>query len=248
MARNSQPYIQQIFVARGKGMTEDQLERKLYMVRKRAEAEIAKSDIPEKGFFYMPSLSARTIVYKGLLLAPQIANFYPELSDPEVVSALCLVHQRFSHQHVSHLATGASVPLHRAQRRDQYGARQRELDARAAKRAGLAAVRRRYQEAVPHHSAGRQRFGGVRQRAGAAGACRAAALPHAMAMLIPEAWSKNEHMNPQKRAFYEYHASLMEPWDGPAAIAFTDGRVDRRHAGSQRPAPGALPGDARTIW
>jgi glutamate synthase (NADPH/NADH) large chain len=93
VARNSQPYIQQIFIARGKGMTEDQLERKLYVVRKRAEAEIAKSDIPEKSFFYVPSLSARTIIYKGLLLAPQIANFYPELKDPAVVSALCLVHQ-----------------------------------------------------------------------------------------------------------------------------------------------------------
>src|ERR1051325_11718141 len=96
VARNSQPYIQQIFVARAKGMTEDQLERKLYVVRKRAEAEMAKSDIEDKDFFYLPSLSARTIVYKGLLLAPQIANFYGELADPDVMSALCLVHQRFS--------------------------------------------------------------------------------------------------------------------------------------------------------
>ena len=96
VARASQPYIQQIFVGRAKGMTEDQLERKLYVVRKRIEAEIAASDVEDKDFFYIPSLSARTIVYKGLLLAPQIANFYPELGDPEVVSALCLVHQRFS--------------------------------------------------------------------------------------------------------------------------------------------------------
>ena len=86
-ARNSQPYIQQIFVSRGKGMNDDQLERKLYLVRKRAENEVAKSDLPEKSFFYMPSFSCRTIVYKGLLLAPQIANFYPELSDPDVTSA-----------------------------------------------------------------------------------------------------------------------------------------------------------------
>ena len=77
-------------------MDGDQLERKLYLVRKRAESEVAASDIPGKEFFYVPSLSARTIVYKGLLLAPQIARFYPELSDPDVVSALCLVHQRFS--------------------------------------------------------------------------------------------------------------------------------------------------------
>src|ERR1035437_8674906 len=96
VARGSQPYIQQIFVARAKGMAEDQLERKLYVIRKRIETEVAASDLPDKGFFYIPSLSARTIVYKGLLLAPQIAHFYPELSDPDVVSALCLVHQRFS--------------------------------------------------------------------------------------------------------------------------------------------------------
>ena len=96
VARVSQPYIQQIFVGRGKGMKADQLERKLYLIRKRAEAEVAETEGSAKEFFYIPSFSARTIVYKGLLLAPQIADFYPELGDPDVVSALCLVHQRFS--------------------------------------------------------------------------------------------------------------------------------------------------------
>src|SRR5260370_14409005 len=96
VARNSQPYIEQVFVRRGPEMTEDQLERKLYVVRKRAEIEIAQSEIADKEYFYLPSLSCRTIVYKGLLLAPQIAKFYEELSDPDVMSALCLVHQRFS--------------------------------------------------------------------------------------------------------------------------------------------------------
>ena len=95
IARGSQPYIQQIFIGRAKGMTEDQLERKLYIVRKRVETEVPPRH-RNKGDFYIPSLSARTIVYKGLLLAPQIANFYRELNDPEVISALCLVHQRFS--------------------------------------------------------------------------------------------------------------------------------------------------------
>jgi glutamate synthase domain-containing protein 1 len=88
VARGSQPYIQQVFIARARGMNEDQLERRLYIVRKRIETELADA--------YIPSMSCRTIVYKGLLLAPQIAKFYPELSDPELVSALCLVHQRFS--------------------------------------------------------------------------------------------------------------------------------------------------------
>src|SRR5208337_829206 len=93
VARGSQPYIQQVFVSRPAGMDEKTFERKLYVVRKRAESEVAESEIEDREIFYIPSLSARTIVYKGLLLAPQIANFYGELSDPAVKSALCLVHQ-----------------------------------------------------------------------------------------------------------------------------------------------------------
>ena len=96
VARASQPYIEQIFIRRSRGMDPDALERKLYVVRKRAEAAVAESDLKEKDFFYIPSLSSRTIVYKGLLLAPQITHFYKELSDTEVTSAICLVHQRFS--------------------------------------------------------------------------------------------------------------------------------------------------------
>ena len=96
IARASQPYIEQIFIRRAASMTEDHFERKLYIARKRIEAEIAASDIKDKSFFYIPSLSCRTIVYKGLLLAPQIEQFYGELSDPDTKSALCLVHQRFS--------------------------------------------------------------------------------------------------------------------------------------------------------
>ena len=96
LARGSQPYIEQVFLRRGPGMDQDALERKLYVVRKRVEAAVAASDFREKGYFYLPSLSSRTIVYKGLLLAPQIMNFYKELAEPDVVSALCLVHQRFS--------------------------------------------------------------------------------------------------------------------------------------------------------
>src|SRR6266849_942148 len=96
VARASQPYIQQIFVGRAPGMDEDAFERKLYVVRRRAENEIGQSEVEDAETFYLPSLSCRTIVYKGLLLAPQITNFYRELSDPDVTSALCLVHQRFS--------------------------------------------------------------------------------------------------------------------------------------------------------
>jgi glutamate synthase (NADPH) large chain len=96
VARNSQPYIQQLFLGKPAAMDVDAFERKLYVVRRRAENEITNSKLEQKGMFYVPSLSARTIIYKGLLLAPQICNFYQELKDPDVTSALCLVHQRFS--------------------------------------------------------------------------------------------------------------------------------------------------------
>jgi glutamate synthase domain-containing protein 2/glutamate synthase domain-containing protein 1/glutamate synthase domain-containing protein 3 len=223
VARNSQPYIEQVFLGRGKGMNEDALERKLYIVRKRAEAEIAASDLPEKGFFYVPSLSARTIVYKGLLLAPQIANFYPELKDPEVVSALCLVHQRFSTN---------TFPTWQLAHPYRYIAHNGEINTLRGNVNWMHA--RQSVLASPLFGDDIKKLFPIIQPGGSDSAAFDNALElltlsgrgiqHAMAMLIPEAWSKNEHMNPQKRAFYEYHASLMEPWDGPAAIAFTDGR------------------------
>ena len=151
LARSTQPYIEQIFIRRAPGMDQDALERKLYVVRKRAETAVAESDFKEKDFFYIPSLSSRTIVYKGLLLAPQITDFYKELLDAEVTSALCLVHQRFSTNTFPSWQAGASLPLHLPQRRNQHAARQCELDVCAAVRAGFAAVRRRHQKAAAHH-------------------------------------------------------------------------------------------------
>ena len=215
VARGSQPYIQQLFVARARGMSEDQLERKLYIVRKRIESELA--DV------YIPSLSARTIVYKGLLLAPQIAHFYPELRDPEVVSALCLVHQRFSTN---------TFPTWQLAHPYRYIAHNGEINTLRGNVNWMHA--RQSILASPLFGTDLKKLFPIIQPGGSDSAAfdnalellllSGRSLPHAMAMLIPEAWSKNEHMNPQKRAFYEYHASLMEPWDGPAAIAFTDGR------------------------
>jgi glutamate synthase domain-containing protein 2/glutamate synthase domain-containing protein 1/glutamate synthase domain-containing protein 3 len=224
VARNSQPYIEQIFIRRGHEMSEDQLERKLYVVRKRAEIEIANSDIPDKHFFYVPSLSCRTIVYKGLLLAPQIAKFYGELSDPDVMSALCLVHQRFSTN------TFPSWPLAHPYRYIAHNGEINTLRGNVnwmyARQSILASpvfgddIKKLFPIVTPGGSDSAS-FDNVLELLYLAGRD----LPHAMAMLIPEAWASNEHMRPEKKAFYEYHASLMEPWDGPAAIAFTDGRV-----------------------
>jgi len=223
VARASQPYIQQIFVGRAKGMTEDQLERKLYVIRKRAELEVAKSDLPEKSFFYFPSFSARTIVYKGLLLAPQIAHFYPELSDPDVVSALCLVHQRFSTNTFPtwHLAHPYRYVAHNGEINTVRG----NVNWMHARQSVLASplfgddIKKLFPIVQPGGSDSAS-FDNALELLVMSGR----GIPHAMAMLVPEAWDHNPYMNPQKRAFYEYHASLMEPWDGPAAIAFTDGR------------------------
>src|SRR5205809_3469219 len=223
VARGSQPYIEQFFVRGAAGMSEDALERKLYIIRKRAESEVAASDMADKGDFYLPSFSARTIVYKGLLLAPQIANFYKELSDPDVMSALCLVHQRFSTN---------TFPTWQLAHPFRYIAHNGEINTLKGNVNWMHA--RESILASPLFGDDLKKLFPIIQPGGSDSAAFDNALellylsgrsmPHAMAMLIPEAWAKNAHMNPQKRAFYEYHASLMEPWDGPAAIAFTDGR------------------------
>ncbi|MBI1740494.1 MAG: glutamate synthase subunit alpha, partial [Candidatus Koribacter versatilis] len=224
VARVSQPYIQQIFVGRPPEMSEDALERKLYVVRKLAEAEIAGSEIEERGMFYVPSLSARTIVYKGLLLAPQIANFYEELSDPDVTSALCLVHQRFSTN--TFPSWQLAHPYRYIAHNGEINTLKGNVNWMHARQSVLKselfgdALNKLYPIIAPGGSDSAS-FDNAVELLFQAGR----SLPHVMAMLIPEAWAGNPHMKPEKRAFYEYHCSLMEPWDGPAAIAFTDGRV-----------------------
>ena len=231
IARGSQPYIEQVFIGKGSAplsggqadLTTDQLERKLYVVRKRAESEIAASDMPDRGMFSMPSLSARTIVYKGLLLAPQIANFYSELSDPDVTSALCLVHQRFSTNtfptwHLAH-------PFHYVAHNGEINTVKGNVNWMHARQTVLESdlyedITKLFPIIQPNGSDS-MAFDNAVELLVQSGRT----LPHAMAMLIPEAWDNNPNIGDAKRAFYEYHCSLMEPWDGPAAIAFTDGRV-----------------------
>jgi glutamate synthase domain-containing protein 2/glutamate synthase domain-containing protein 1/glutamate synthase domain-containing protein 3 len=224
VARASQPYIQQIFVGRANGMDEDAFERKLYVVRRRAENEIGRSGVEDAEMFYIPSLSCRTIVYKGLLLAPQITNFYRELSDPDVTSALCLVHQRFSTN---------TFPSWQRAHPYRYIAHNGEINTLRGNVNWMQARQSVLQSAlfgddlkklfpiIAPDGSDSANFDNAVELLLQAGR----SLPHVMAMLIPEAWAGNPHMKSEKRAFYEYHASLMEPWDGPAAIAFTDGRV-----------------------
>ncbi|MBV9081708.1 MAG: glutamate synthase large subunit, partial [Acidobacteriaceae bacterium] len=223
VARASQPYIEQFFVARPAGISDDEFERKLYVVRKRAEALVAESDMRDKSFFYIPSFSSRTIVYKGLLLANQIGEFYGELLDPDTKSALCLVHQRFSTNTFPtwQLAHPFRYICHNGEINTVRGnvnwmnARQAVMDSPL-----FDDIKKLHPIIQPGVSDSASLDNAVELLTMAG-----RSLPHAMAMLIPEAWDADTTMPAEKRAFYEYHASLMEPWDGPAAVAFTDGRV-----------------------
>ncbi|HEY6393357.1 MAG TPA: glutamate synthase large subunit [Bryobacteraceae bacterium] len=224
IARASQPYIEQIFIRGASAMTQDELERKLYILRRRAELEIAASDLPDKNFFYIPSLSSRTIIYKGLLLAPQIADFYIELADPDAMSALCLVHQRFSTN---------TFPSWQLAHPYRYLCHNGEINTVRGNVNWMNARERMLSS--PLFGDGLKKVLPIIKPGGSDSAALDNAvelltlsgrgLPHAMAMLIPEAWDADDTMHPAKKAFYEYHASLMEPWDGPAAVAFTDGRA-----------------------
>ena len=203
-------------------MDEDTFERKLYVVRKLAERRWP-SRISKTSTFLSSVALGRTIVYKGLLLAPQIANFYGELSDPDVMSALCLVHQRFSTNTFPswQLAHPYRYIAHNGEINTLKGnvnwmhARQSVLESPLFGDDS--------EEAISDDCAGGKRLGEFRQRGGAAvpGRAPAARDGHADSRGVG---GESAHED-GKRAFYEYHASLMEPWDGPAAIGFTDGRV-----------------------
>src|SRR5215469_11733598 len=224
-ARATQPYIEQFFVGRPEGLDEENFERLLYRVRRKIENEIAVSDIEgTHEFFYIPSFSCRTIIYKGLMLAPQIEKFYAELANPLVTSAMALIHQRFSTN---------TFPSWKLAHPYRYVAHNGEINTVRGNVSWMNA--RQGVLHSPHYGEEIDELFPVITPGGSDSASldnaveflyqSGRSLPHVMAMLIPEAWAGNPDMDEDKRAFYEYHASLMEPWSGPAAIAFTDGRV-----------------------
>ena len=223
-ARASQPYIEQLFVRRPEGLDEEDFERLLYRIRRRTENEIADSEMEEKDTFYIPSFSCRTIIYKGLMLAPQIEKFYFELASPLVTSALCLIHQRFSTN---------TFPSWKLAHPYRYVAHNGEINTIRGNVSWMNARQSIY--ATPKFGDKIQDLFPVVVPGGSDSSSldnaveflyqSGRSLPHVLSMLIPEAWAGNPDMDEEKRAYYEYHASLMEPWDGPAAIAFTDGKV-----------------------
>jgi glutamate synthase (NADPH/NADH) large chain len=224
-ARSVEPHIKQVFIGRGRGVADHAaFERKLYVIRKQFEKAVAALDIPERAFAYVPSLSSKTLIYKGMLSADQITTMYPDLTDPDLESALALVHQRFSTN------TFPSWPLAHPYR---YIAHNGEINTLRGNinwmRAREALCRSRLlgddlPKVFPVTREGLSdsaTFDNVLEFL----VMNGRSLPHAILMMIPEPWQNHESMSPERRAFYEYHASLMEPWDGPASIAFTDGTV-----------------------
>ncbi len=218
-ALRTMPTFRMVFLANGvHGMD---LERRAYVVRKRVEHEIGDAD---GGDVYFPSLSGRTLVYKGMLTTPQLGEFYLDLHDERVESALALVHSRFSTN------TFPSWPLshpfrfvaHNGEINTVKGNRNwmRAREALLASDLIPGDLERIFPICTPDASDSAT-FDEVLELLHMGGY----SLPHAVLMMIPEAWENHESMSPQKKAFYRYHASLMEPWDGPASIAFTDGTV-----------------------
>ena len=222
LARAAAPYIAQVFIG-STCDTQDAFETKLFVIRKWAERTVRESNLPARDSFYIPSLSSRTIVYKGLLLAHQLTRFYRDLDDPTMTSALAMVHQRFSTNTFPtwELAQPFRTLCHNGEINTVRGnthwmnAREQLFDGQI------------FGEDIRHllptispgmsDSATLDMVAEMLVHAGRS-------LPHVMMMLVPEAWQNDDLMPKHKREFYEYHACLIEPWDGPAALAFTDGR------------------------
>jgi len=222
-ARDVEPLMRQVFVA---STVADQtiFERKLFVIRKRIEHAVRALQLQDNAAFYMPSLSSRTIVYKGMLLANEVGVYYTDLNDTSVASALALVHQRFSTN--TFPAWDLAHPFRMIAHNGEINTVQGNINWMAARHETMrsALIGEDLEKLWPLITEGQSDsacFDNCLELLVAGGY----SLPHAMMMLIPEAWADNPLMDEKRRAFYEYHAALMEPWDGPAAVAFTDGRM-----------------------
>ncbi len=219
-----EPVIRQVFIGRGQGVTvTDALERKLYIIRKGSGHAIQALNLAHGQEFYVPSMSARTVVYKGMLLAGQVGAYYRDLQDTRVISALALVHQRFSTNTFPtwDLAHPFRLIAHNGEINTLRGnvnwirARQGAISSPI-----LGKDLDKLWPLIYHGQSDSASFDNALELLVMSGY----SVAHAMMMMIPEAWESHTLMDANRRAFYEYHAAMMEPWDGPAAIAFTDGR------------------------
>ena len=222
-AKKSQPYIRQIFIGKGAGISNSiQFERKLYVIRKVIERTAMKMAAPIKEHLYIPSMSCNRIVYKGLLIGTQLKNFYEDLSNPNMLTSFAMVHARFSTNTLGswRLAHPYRLACHNGEINTLRG----NINWMTAREALFSSdlfgddIHKLLPIITPGAS-DTASFDNTLELLLATGR----SLPHALMMMIPEATGQNVDISPDKRSFYEYHSNLMEPWDGPALIAATDG-------------------------
>ncbi len=220
-----EPVVRQVFIGRGsKTADQDAFERKLFVIRKTAEHAIGNLPKGQGKGFYSPSMSSRTLVYKGMLLADQVGKYFVDLQDARVSSAFALVHQRFSTN--TFPTWNLAHPFRMIAHNGEINTLRGNVNWMAARHAAMSSklLGEDLEKLWPLIVEGQSDsacFDNALELLVAGGY----SLPHAMMLLIPEAWAGNPLMDEERRAFYEYHAALMEPWDGPAAVAFTDGRM-----------------------
>jgi glutamate synthase (NADPH/NADH) large chain len=224
-AQMGEPTFKQVFIGRSDDIKDEaSFERKLYVIRKLVEHAVWGSDLSELDKFYLPSLSYRTCIYKGMLTGPQIEPMFPDIKEPDFESAMALVHQRFSTN---------TFPAWKLAHPFRYVAHNGEINT-ARGNANWMRARESLCESELFGDDLKKLFPIVIEGGSDSATFDNAmeflhmtgrSLPHAILMMIPEAWSGHETMDAERKAFYEYHATLMEPWDGPASVAFTDGEV-----------------------
>jgi glutamate synthase (ferredoxin) len=221
--KTTEPVIRQVFIGRGANCADvDTFERKLFVIRKAAALEILASPV-DYADYYVVSMSARTVVYKGMLLANQVGVFYRDLMDERVVSALALVHQRFSTN--TFPTWKLAHPFRMIAHNGEINTLRGNINWMNARRHSMKSELfgddlDKVWPLIPEGQSDTACFDNALELLLLGGY----SLAHSMMLLIPEAWHGNALMDPKRRAFYEYHAALMEPWDGPAAVAFSDGR------------------------
>jgi glutamate synthase (NADPH/NADH) large chain len=223
-AKSCEPFMRQIFIGRGADVTDEKIfERKLYLIRKRAYSEIRASTMSGAESWYVASLSCKTIVYKGMLLTDQLQKYFTDLSNPSMETALALVHSRFSTN--TFPSWDRAHPYRYVAHNGEINTLRGNINWMHAREAlfeseAFGEDMKKILPIINPNGSDSAMFDNTLELLVLAGR----PLAHAMMMMVPEPWSNDENMDPARRAFYQFHACLMEPWDGPAAICFTDGK------------------------
>ncbi len=222
-AKSAEPFMRQIFIGRAEGLDDAAFERKLYVIRKRAYSEIRTSTFSGAEMWYVPSLSYKTLVYKGMLTTEQLEQYFPDLKHPAMDSALALVHSRFSTN--TFPSWDRAHPYRYIAHNGEINTLRGNINWMHARQALFASELfgddiQKILPIINPNGSDSSMFDNTLELLVLAGR----PLSHAMMMMIPEPWSNHETMDDDRRAFYQYHSCLMEPWDGPAAVCFTDGK------------------------